>query len=430
MSINSNVLRYFLALSAAALTTSACDEAKPEGMDEGSAPAGSADDPAADPVVLDPPTCDVEGLRALELPVDPGAPKGPSFTYYYEFRPGADPDGPIVIHIPGGPGGTSIGAELSAVGDRNLILTDPRGVGCNAHGAPHETDFYGTDRFASDVLAIVADLELQDYVLYGHSYGTVLATVVASRATSEGLPPPRLVVLEGIVGPAIENDDAAYRELWGRVRDALPEAVQSQLLAETPPLGFSRLQWGEFITAILSQTSPQTLFDLLMGLDEGQDPSDLRQTVDELTSGPHSWENEEVMSLFRPVACEEIAENSWFGFELVEGEVVPTVNACDAIDLVTPYDPADWPIDAPIVYVEGDRDPATTPQGAHAHFDAQPQTDRTFISVRGIGHVPLQWYAAAVCGDDLFAALLDERPIADALQACGIEATVEDGPAN
>ena len=306
----------------------------------------------------------------------------------------------------------------------DLVLTDPRGVGCNAAAAPHDASFYSTEQFSADVLAIVEDLELQDYVIYGHSYGTVLGTVVASRVAEAGLPQPRLVVLEGTLGHAVDSDDRAYRELWPLVRDALPLDVQDRLLAEPPPLGYSRMVWGETITTVLSQYSPDVLFALLMTLSEGGDTTELEGFLSLIEGLPPMWEDEVLMGLFQPVACNEIAEDSWFGFELQGGEVVPTVDACDTIDVGEPYAAADWPIDAPILYVQGDRDPATPFDGARSHFEAQAATDRRFVTVHGVGHVPLMWMIAGACGTSVWEAILADAELEPVLAAC-VDATVE-----
>jgi surfactin synthase thioesterase subunit len=56
------------------------------------------------------------------------------------------------------------------------------------------------------VLAIVEELRLDDYMLYGISYGTLLATLVASRAEERGLPLPKAIVLEGVLGMAFDAE--------------------------------------------------------------------------------------------------------------------------------------------------------------------------------------------------------------------------------
>jgi pimeloyl-ACP methyl ester carboxylesterase len=183
--------------------------------------------------------------------------------------------------------------------------------------------------------------------------------------------------------------------------------------------------WGETITGVLSQLSPDVLFALLSELREGGDTSQLEGLLDAIGGSPPSWQDEVMMGLFRPVACTEIAEDSWFGFELVDGEVIPTVNACDAIDLTAPFDAADWPIDAPILYFQGDRDPATAIDGARAHFSAQADTDRTFVTVHGIGHTPLSWSIADSCGTTTWDAILAGDDLGAVLEACGVDATVE-----
>ena len=389
---------------------------------------GPADDPSAQDDDDDretAPTCDATDLRSLTLPVDPYDQQGETFTYHYQYLDRGADDRPTVVHIPGGPGIPSIGRGPHLPDDVDVVLTDPRGVGCNAFDAPHSASFYGTERFAEDVIAAISDLGLDNYILYGHSYGTVLSTVVASRIEEAGLPPPKLIVLEGVLGEAMDSDDAAYRALWPLVRDALPESVRDQLSREPLPLGFDALQWGETISTTLSQFSPTVLHNLLLGLDEGAEPTQLAETVEAFTGGTPLWEDEVTMGLFRPVACGEIAEDSWFAYELVDGEIAPTINICDDVDLTEPYAAADWPITTPIVYVQGTLDPATVHSSARVHFEAQTGSDRTFVALPEIGHAPLSWALPTACGDTVWNALLDGGDLDAAVGSCNVGATVE-----
>jgi len=135
------------------------------------------------------------------------------------------------------------------------------------------------------------------------------------------------------------------------------------------------------------------------------------------------------MGLFQPVACREIAEDSWFAFELVDGEIVPTVNVCDEIDLDAPYRAADWPIRSPIVYVQGTVDPATVHSNARRHFETQTKADRTFVALPDIGHAPLSWALTTACGDTVWNALLDDGDLDTAVASCDLGAEVERRPA-
>ena len=98
----------------------------------------TADDTGADAE----PTCEAEGLRALVLPVDPTDPSSETFTYYYQWLERGGGAGPTVLHIPGGPGMPSIGSPPEGLpANVDLVLTDPRGDGCNAAAAPHDASF-------------------------------------------------------------------------------------------------------------------------------------------------------------------------------------------------------------------------------------------------------------------------------------------------
>src|SRR5688572_3671556 len=79
--------------------------------------------------------CASPEVQRIARPLDPRAPKAGSFEYAFRLIPGTDPDAPLVIFLPGGPGQTSIESprDAFAIPARySLVYTDPRGVGCNA----------------------------------------------------------------------------------------------------------------------------------------------------------------------------------------------------------------------------------------------------------------------------------------------------------
>ena len=109
----------------------------------------------------------------------------PTFGYSYKVFPGTDPNAATIVFLPGGPGGTSISVERDedhAPASYTLIATDPRGVGCNAAPSSdyYPDEFYSSLHFADDVIAIIEREKLDNYLIYGVSYGTQLATMVAT----------------------------------------------------------------------------------------------------------------------------------------------------------------------------------------------------------------------------------------------------------
>src|SRR5690349_7867087 len=224
--------------------------ARPPAPAEGSACAGS------------PP-----GVVTIERPMFPDSDGSGTFGYSFKRYAGTDPSAPTVIFLPGGPGGASIDTERPplATPRYTLIMTDPRGVGCNAPPRPdyYPSQFYSSVNFADDVIALIEDQQLDNYIVYGISYGTLLGTILANRIEERGLPRPRAVVLEGVLGEAFTPDTPAdylgFQERWRDVRDRLDPSIRQQLMADPLPGGLSAEQWGAAIAAALPRgASPDT----------------------------------------------------------------------------------------------------------------------------------------------------------------------------
>lgn len=130
---------------------------------------------------------------------------------------------PTVIVVPGGPGSDIMRSTpnqafaLGAVSTEfaNVIYADARGSGCNAYGPLEENNdqVYRTESVARDLLEIVRHEELDDYFLYGASFGSAAATVAAALAVEDGLPSPRRLILEGALGTAFASFEA-YFATW------------------------------------------------------------------------------------------------------------------------------------------------------------------------------------------------------------------------
>lgn len=342
-----------------------------------------------------------EGVTTLERPMFPDRDGSPTFGYSFKQYPGANPDATTIIYLPGGPGQTGIEEMRDpAYGplEYSFIETDLRGIGCNAPEAAdhYPGEFYNSVYFADDVISIIEHLGLEDYVLYGISYGTQLATMVASRLEARGLPLPRALVLEGVLGTAFTTgtptDYAAFQERWRAVRDSTDESIRSQLLADPPPAGLSSEEWGAGITGALplgagpDWANMNFLFVLLQYLSpaapadvQAQFPTIMRQLgaspVDALGQRLHE-----------EVSCREIDETEFVSLRLDGGELVPSTFDCEDVPLSAAYSASDWPVHAPIYYFSGTDDPNTPPWQARTHFDAQSAAQRQLVHVTGGGH--------------------------------------------
>lgn len=99
-----------------------------------------------------------------------------TFDYSYQIVSYRDRDEPTIIYIPGGPGGASMN-KPALIPAGKIILTDPRGVGENYNywSAGGQIQDLSSEAVAEDILSIIREKKLKKYVIYGISYGTVVA---------------------------------------------------------------------------------------------------------------------------------------------------------------------------------------------------------------------------------------------------------------
>jgi proline iminopeptidase len=281
-----------------------------------------------------------------------------------------------------------------------VIYTDVRGVGCNINSAsPFSADALTTEYFSRDVLSIVQVLGLKKYVLYGISYGTVQATVMANIAQQEGIQTPSALVLEGILGNWQINAQnvIGLNTEWARAKALLPTSVADSFSLTPLPLGYSSDDWISFLFTTLNAGSTPSLGNntvhYLAPLGSS-DPAVVDQAKidiqNKMASIKAGWKPE-IVRVATTLWCTETA-GSLYKKELVSGATVTTgSDQCPLLGLgfVKPYDSAAYPVTVPIYYFEGSADPDTTPANAAYHFLNQTQADRVFTSITGGGHTAM-----------------------------------------
>jgi proline iminopeptidase len=336
--------------------------------------------------------------------------------------------------IPGGAGAPSIGYAPGAVFPPtfNVIYTDVRGVGCNINADnPFTPDALTTEYFSRDVLSIVQVLGLRKYVLFGVSYGTVQATVMANIAQNEGIQTPSALVLEGISGhwSITARNVLDLNKEWTRTKALLPASVADSFSRTPLPLGLSSADWYSFLFSTLNAgTTPQwgnNAAHYLRPLGSS-DPDvvaqaaiDIKNKIDGIKTGFPP----ETVRLATILHCTETA-GSVYAKDFVNGEIVNTgQDACPqwGLGFVHPYDSAQYPVTVPIYYFEGSEDPDTSPENALYHFNHQTQANRLFNLVWGGGHTDMSGTLHQIpgCTPAIFTAIAtNPSGLGAALQGC------------
>ncbi len=319
--------------------------------------------------------------------------------FKYRFLKGTDPSLPTVVYLPGGPGQGSINNEDPRLsGSYGFIQTDPRGVGCNSKLYDPNINLSSND-LALDIAALIKKESLSNYIIYGVSYGTLLATIVTHHIESDPqIPNPQSIVLEGVLGRAFkphEEDQAAIKE-WEVYKN---HAVLLDLFKQQEPsLGFSSLEIGEFIKGMLSYgKNPynpdyyliENYFNLL------QQEAEQREILIDTIKRANEPFSSDLVNLYRQIGCEEITSLGWkHDAYYRKGELVldqSTRGVCDGFSFTEGFDSAKYQLTSKIYYFNGTNDPATPLWQAKYHAQNQTKALKNTVTVQGGGHNPLSY---------------------------------------
>jgi pimeloyl-ACP methyl ester carboxylesterase len=385
------------------------------------------------------PTCEDENVHSIKRPFYPEKNDSPQFDYHFRWIP-AQPGKPTIVVLPGGPGGTSIRREWSPPDGFGVILTDPRGVGCNRavwnnNNGDLPDDFYTTSNLALDALAAISSVNVTTYLLLGGSYGSMVATVAASLAEQGLAPKPQAVILTGIIGEAFAPGTVfqGFLDVWANIQTTgrvSPEIIK--LMNHDAPLGFSSLTWGRTISYLLAMgRSPQ--FDYLSMLG-GILPDATPERREELKNLLNQFIEVKTpvwsTRLYQAIACHEISGSIFspamdVDFSYSNGNLNPiSHNLCDGITLDHPFQSNSWQTSSPIYYFEGTDDPATPMNQALIHFKGQHSSQRTFVEIPGGGHSVLE-LGLSDCKKTIYEAIANNgQNLERALGTCALSSKI------
>lgn len=373
--------------------------------------------------------CPNENNQTLTLPVAPHL-KGfekTSFRYTYRyFQPPGKPTSAVVIYIGGGPGISTMMSPVASrwsYGDYGWIQTDLRGIGCNPLDPSWPDAVISSALSVEDILALVRKLGPQKYILYGVSYGTVVATEAAARARSEGLAPPAAVVLESPQGRAFHGAEWAsegFIRLWEKLRAGFTPDELAFISSDPPPFGLSAASWGNWLSSVIlfntTSMNSSKISDLLEVLARGGD-TDRIQRIEREVAASNASDPPELTRAFRAIVCHELRNPVASRIALVKGHLrqIPDADLCAGLPMDHPFDAGAWQIPSPIYYFSGELDPVLPPWQAQYHFDSQYLAPKTWVRVQGATHAPLRT-ALDDCEDPIWRKIFEGKTDFESLQ--------------
>ena len=335
-----------------------------------------------------------------------------------------------VIYLCGGPGERCVvdGRPPSVPKGYTVVTLDYLGIHSNrAHG--RRADSMSVEAQGDAVVSMVASLanesEFRDkgYTVYGHSFGTGVATDAVAKITAATsvLPRPKAVVLEGVLGYPLRQGydvdafkniaDTAWSRLSSQQQNAFLRAYDQTMGALSSS---ARADDRHMINDALSETlrgGPQAVIDGLGQFSGGSLAERLRWARD-MTRGNES--NVDKDRLYRAAGCQlELGRNGqsipvprFFG-----GRVPFTFLSqpnedyvCDCPSVPRKWDPKDHQIrGVPIVYLNGEFDAVTPMRLARHHHDTQLEaSERVFIPIPEGGHWETNEGRIASCTSTIF----------------------------
>lgn len=338
-----------------------------------------------------------------------GKNKAVNFDHY---RAKSQPSKGTVVFMCGGPGFSCMddGRPASIPSDLDVIVFDYLGLGSNDHKVSNEE--MSVEAQGDVVAGLVKSLKLKDYVLYGSSFGTSVATVAASRLGSDhAIAKPRLVVLDGVIGnPSFIDNQKIYSRSAERAWSLMNAKQQKnfianydRLTARMPPE--VRRDFNSEILDVLS-AGPKVASEILPEIVDPKPPkkADAGNPPMEKGLSPRAVHEYRVAGCQISTRALDFGKGKVFAGR-VDREASKNTHGsiCDCPLIHRPYDAKNFQIkDVPILYVNSDTDAQTPIEGAKYHQASQTQAaKKVFIEPHDMGHTEIEG-ALAGCGDLLW----------------------------
>lgn len=348
----------------------------------------------------------------VKVPIDYNSPQSPTTLIYSYTTSKFDPAKPSLIYFMGGPGSSSHGSEFS-LPNTNVIFFEQRGIGCSRPKTQElflDPSYYSSENTANDALLILNAYDINKAAIFGHSYGTVPATIFASIFPKR----TQALLLEGVVFKADESLWISPRKIgyMQNFFDLLTENQRHRILSvsarpDIPKTWFSymarmALSVGNFKDGLMG-----FLDSTVFATSENQEQADkefaeamtdMIPTADTTTPAEQGGLGEVTMGM---IACQEMnmADPMMSHLLYFENErLIPDRNNIERTSMCEPlglahvekpqYSAERYPFDAPVTYFLGEHDSATSLDQGLNHFNFSGSKNKQALILLKGGHAP------------------------------------------
>lgn len=338
-------------------------------------------------------------VTSTKYPEQPQA--GTTLIYAFTLKPFVE-QWPTVLFFTGGPG--SSGRALTFdLPETNIIYFDQRGIACSRpekHKDFINPQFYSSLNTADDALAILKNLNLDQVTVYGHSYGTVSATIFASKYPQR----VKQLILEGVISDAGQSliQSNRKREILQSYFSKLNLETQNKIIQVSrsllPANWFSKVG-GAILYLNDGITSLSRYIENILKQPEADIKTAIGYFYSETVEDDLMFYSSIVMGM---ISCQETAaSNSYVGNSMeFDGNRKLNYNHenelyeryCRPLKLTNHhrnlYHAKDYPVRIPVYYFIGENDAATDLDQGLRHYKTVPQDDRHLLILKLGGHLP------------------------------------------
>lgn len=334
-------------------------------------------------------------LKAFPNAQEPALKNLITFNLHYWTLKTFKPELSSLVLIPGGPGQSYQKLEWADIQNINIIFFDPRGMGCSIPSEKsllNNPDFYSAKLIAHDLEQLRRHLKISKWSVYGHSYGTIPATIYASiypESTDK-------LLLEGTVlkgGKDFWYSQARHDLIFKVLQNISPELQAkalsnsktnlhsfwlSQGLLDSLPQGFDK----ELLEKRLSQN--YVLDQKRPFVPKIEEPEDLL---------PYFSRNAHLILSCKELAADQYSPKRLFYFDGQDFQFLqsPTYAEFCKEWPIKPdlYDSKNYPINVPTYYFQGEYDYLTLHSEAFEHYLNNQSQEKYFFTLKNGGHNPL-----------------------------------------
>ena len=339
----------------------------------------------------------------LNLPVDTKNHQKGRFQLYYWFQGEFKKDRQTLLYLNGGPGQSSHWGLRSLENlNANILLVDQRGIACSRPKDLKDyldPSFYSSEAVAEDLAQLQNHLGLDQWSILAVSYGTIPATIFASKYPEK----VKSLILEGVA----YNSETLWK--YQRRQDLIVNSF-----SKAPELS------QKFIREISIDQKKKwwivTWAKELLYRNEGVDELDRRlktlvnaedqkTLLEEMQASfdpePFLYDKNEIFVLnevpYYMLSCQELGithypiNYHWDLQTALVGEYdLKSIQHCYKLgaSFKTSIELSQYPVDVPVYYFQGENDGATEAQGALSHFAHVARNEKTLIMLKGGGHNP------------------------------------------